>query len=106
MQTHIGARFYSRTIPKPCFANRPTIHPNRLALGCNGPRGEIVRRVPTATYRFRLAVGRPFVFEVMWQSHKPHVTTRQAGPWSYVTVWGPRRCAVLTQILRVTIVPR
>jgi hypothetical protein len=104
--THAGAHYYSRTIPKGCFANRPTIHPHRLALGCNCPRGETVQRAPSAVYRFRLRVNHPFVYEVAWQTHMPHITTTQAGPWSYVKITGPRRCGTLTQVIRVTIVPR
>ena len=104
--THTGAHYYSRTIPKSCFANRPTIHPRRLALGCNCPVGELAQRTPTATYRFHLIVGHPFTFEVAWQTHRPHISTRQAGPWSYVTIRGPRRCGRLTQVIRVTIIPR
>jgi hypothetical protein len=103
--THEGAHYYSRTIPKPCFANRPTIHPHRLALGCNCPRGETVQKPASATYRFHLFVGHPFKFEVAWQTHEPHVTTSQAGPWSYVKISGPRRCGRLTQVISVTIVP-
>jgi hypothetical protein len=103
--SHAGAHYYSRTIPKACFVNRPTIHPTRLALGCNCPRGETVERAPTAVYRFHLLVGHPFTYEVAWQTHEPHITTRQAGPWSYVTITGPRRCGRLTQIISVTILP-
>jgi hypothetical protein len=103
--THEGADYYSRTIPKSCFVNRPTIHPHRLALGCNCPRGDTVQKAPTAIYRFHLLVGHPFKFEVAWQTHEPHITTSQAGPWSYVTINGPRRCGRLTQVISVTIVP-
>lgn len=104
--SHEGAHYYSRTIPKGCFVNRPAVHPHRLALGCNCPRGETVQKAPLAIYRFHLLVGHPFTFEVAWQTHKPHITTRQAGPWSYVTIMGPRRCGRLTQVIRVTIIPR
>lgn len=106
VRTHEGAHYYSRTIPKPCFVNRPTIHPHRLALGCNCPRGETVQKAPLAVYRFHLYAGHAFTFEVAWQTHEPHVTTKQAGPWSYVMIAGPRRCGRLTQIISVTIVPR
>jgi hypothetical protein len=103
--THAGAHYFSRTIPKGCFVNRPAIHPHRLALGCNCPRGETVQRAPSAVYRFRLVVGHAFTFAVAWQTHRPHLTTSQAGPWSYVRITGPRRCGRLTQVLRVTIMP-
>jgi hypothetical protein len=105
--THTGAHVYSRTIPQPCFAHAPAGHPRRLALGCVCPVGEVVAHRPTATYRFALRVGTPFLFEVAWGGqHKPKVTTSQAGPWSYVKVHGPRRCAIVTQVFRVTVVPR
>ena len=48
VRTHEGAHYYSRTIPKPCFANRPAIHPHRLALGCNCPLGETVQKPSSA----------------------------------------------------------
>jgi hypothetical protein len=102
--THDGAHFYSRTIPKPCFVHPPRGLPHRLALGCNCPNGEFVQRAPTATYRFGLVAGTRFQFEVAWGGHKPKITTSQSGPWSYVKVHGPRRCAVVTEIFRVTIV--
>jgi hypothetical protein len=100
--THVGSHYYSRTIPKPCFVNVPKGLPNRLALGCNCPRGEVVPRAPTATYRFPIRAGRAFRFEVAWGGHKPKVTTSQSGRWSYVKVHGPRRCAVVTEIFRVS----
>ena len=105
VRTHAGAHYYSRTIPKPCFANRPAIHPHRLALGCNCPLGETVQKSSSAVYRFPLVVGHPFRFMVAWQTHEPHITTSQAGPWSYITIRGPRRCGRLTQVISVTIVP-
>ena len=104
--SHTGSHYYSRTIPKPCFVHPPKGLPNRLALGCNCPAGEVVQRAPTATYRFSVRAGTPFRFEVAWGGHKPKVTTTQAGPWSYVTVHGPRRCAVVSDIFRVSVVPR
>jgi len=105
LRTHEGAHYYSRTIPKPCFANRPAIHPHRLALGCNCPLGETVQEASSGVYRFPLVAGHKFTFEVAWQTHEPHITTSQAGPWSYVTIRGPRRCGRLTQVISVTIVP-
>lgn len=105
LRTHDGAHYFSRTIPRPCFVNRPTIHPRRLALGCSCPRGKIVPKAPTAVYRFPLVAGHPFRFEVAWQTHEPRIATSQAGPWSYVTILWPRRCGRLTQVISVTIVP-
>jgi hypothetical protein len=102
--THVGSHVYSRTTPSPCFANVPKGLPNRLALGCNCPSGEVVPHAPTATYRFELRAGTRFKFQVVWGgAHKPRVTTSQAGPWSYVKVRGPRRCAVVIQIFRVSV---
>ena len=76
--THTGAHVYSRTVPKPCFAHPPAGHPRRLALGCACPAGEVAPRRPTATYRFELRAGRPFLFEVAWGGqHEPRVTTSQ-----------------------------
>jgi hypothetical protein len=103
--THVGSHYYSRTIPKPCFVNVPSGRPRQLALGCNCPAGEFVARAPTATYRFAIRKGRAFRFLVAWGGHKPKISTSQAGPWSYVKVRGPRRCAVVTQIFRVTVIP-
>jgi hypothetical protein len=104
--THVGSHFYSRTTPKPCFVNVPKGLPNRLALGCNCPRGEVVAHAPTATYRFSVPAGTRFTFQVVWGGHKPKVSTSQAGPWSYVKVTGPRRCAVVTEIFRVSVARR
>ena len=80
--THTGSHYYSRTIPKPCFVH------------------------PSATYRFSVRAGIPFQFQVAWGGHKPKVTTTQAGPWSYVTVHGPRGCGRVSDIFRVTVVVR
>jgi hypothetical protein len=104
--THTGSQYYSRTIPKSCFVHPPKGLPNRLALGCNCPAGEFVPRAPTATYRFSVRAGLPFEFQVAWGGHKPKVTTTQAGPWSYVTVHGPRRCGLVSDIFRVSVVLR
>ncbi len=107
VSTHKGSHFYSRTIPQPCFAKAmgPQF-PRRLAMGCNCPRGEVVPKAPTATYRFAIPAGTHFTFQVAWGgNHEPHVTTRQAGPWSYIKVRGPRRCAVLSQVVSVTATP-
>src|SRR5207248_5178803 len=87
--THTGARYYSRTIPKPCFARPPAGHPRRLARGCACPRGEVATRPATATYRFRLRAGHPFRFAVAWRFFAPKVATNQSGAWSYVKVRGP-----------------
>jgi hypothetical protein len=103
--THPGAKFYFRSVPKGCFAKPPKTLPHRLMLGCSCPRGEVVARGASATYRFRLRAPLPFVFKVAWNLHKPRVTTSQSGSWSFVTVHGPRRCGVVTQVVRVTIVP-
>ncbi len=104
--SHIGSRFFTRTQPPPCYAHPPKGLPARLALGCNCPAGEVVPTGPTATYRFRLAAGRPFEYMVVWGGHKPRVTTSQSGQWSYVKVHGPRRCAVVGEIFRVSVTPR
>ena len=105
--THVGSHYFSRTTPKPCFVNVPKGLPNRLALGCNCPRGEVVPHAPAATYRFPLRAGTRFQFQVVWGgAHKPRVTTSQAGRWSYVKVRGPRRCAVVIQIFRVSVTPQ
>ena len=104
--THPGSQVFSRTQPPPCFVHVPKGLPTRLALGCKGPVGKVVRRGPTATYRFRLRAGRSFEYEVVWGGHRPRVTTSQSGRWSFVTVHGPRKCAVVEEIFRVTIVPR
>jgi hypothetical protein len=104
---HTGSQFYSRTIPQPCFAHAPKGLPKRLAMGCNCPLGEFAPKAPTATYRFPISAGTPFTFAVAWGgTHKPRVTTSQAGPWSYVKVHGPRRCGVLSQVFTVTATPR
>jgi hypothetical protein len=105
--TRYGSHFYSRTQPAPCFAHPPKGLPKRLALGCTCPRGEVAPRRPTATYRFGLKAGTPFTFAVTWGgAHKPKVTTHQKGRFSYVTVHGPRRCSVVTEIFRVHVTPR
>lgn len=104
--THAGSQFFSRTQPPPCFAHPPKGFPKRLALGCKGPIGKVVSKGPTAIYRFRLRAGRSFRYEVVWGGHRPKVTTSQSGRWSFVTVHGPRKCAVVDEIFRVTIVPR
>lgn len=104
--THVGSHFYSRSAPKPCFVNVPKGLPNRLALGCNCPSGEVVQNGPTATYRFRVHAGTAFQYRVTWGGHRPRVTTSQAGRWSYLKVHGPRRCAIVTEIFRVTVIPR
>jgi ABC-type nitrate/sulfonate/bicarbonate transport system substrate-binding protein len=104
--TRYGSHFYSRTQPTPCFAHPPKGLPKRLALGCVCPRGEVVPKAPTATYRFALKAGTPFTFAVTWGGHKPKVRTHQKGPYSYVTVIGPRRCAVVGEIFRVHVTPR
>jgi hypothetical protein len=104
--SHAGSHYYSRTIPKPCFVNVPKGRPRQLAMGCNCPAGEFVQRAPKATYRFAIRKGIPFRFAVAWAGHMPKITTGQAGPWSYVTVHGPRRCAVVTQIFHVTVTTR
>jgi hypothetical protein len=105
--THNGSHFYSRTIPKPCFA-RPMgpKFPRRIAMGCNCPRGQVVPKGASATYRFAIPAGRHFTFQVAWGGNlKPRVTTSQAGPWSYIKVHGPRRCAILSQVVSVTATP-
>jgi hypothetical protein len=104
--THPGAQFYFRSVPKGCFAKPPKQLPNRLMLGCSCPKGEVVARGASATYRFRLSAGRAFTFKVAWNLHEPKISTSQKGLWSFVTVHGPRRCGVVTQVVRVTIVPR
>ena len=91
--SHAGSHYYSRTIDDPEWRGH-------LA---NCPAGEFVARAPKATYRFAIRKGIPFRFAVAWAGHMPKITTGQAGPWSYVTVHGPRRCAVVTQIFRVTV---
>jgi hypothetical protein len=80
-------------------------YPRWLLLGCACPRGQLVARRPTATYRFRLQAGRAFTYAVKWQFHKPHIITRQHGRYSYLTVRGPRKCAAVMWIKRVTIFP-
>jgi hypothetical protein len=107
MLTHKGSHFFSRTTPKPCFA-RPMgpKFPRRLAMGCNCPRGNVVPKAPSATYRFAIPAGTHFTFQVAWGGNrKPRVTTTQAGPWSYIKVHGPRHCAVLSQVVSVTATP-
>lgn len=104
--TRYGSHFFSRTQPPPCFAHVPKGLPKRLALGCLCPRGEVAPKAPTATYRFGLKAGTPFTFAVTWGGHKPKVSTRQKGRFSYVTVRGPRRCSVITQIFRVHVTLR
>jgi hypothetical protein len=104
---HQGSHFFSRTIPSPCFAHVPKHFPKRLAMGCSCPRGQLAPKAPTATYRFPIHAGRQFSFAVAWAGqHKPRVTTSQAGPWSYVRVRGPRRCATLSVVVSVTATPR
>jgi hypothetical protein len=105
--THEGSHFFSRTIPSPCFAHVPKHFPKRLAMGCSCPRGQVAPKPPTATYRFPIRAGRQFSFAVAWAGqHKPRVTTSQAGPWSYVKVRGPRRCAALSVVVSVSATPR
>jgi hypothetical protein len=103
--THYGSHFHSRTQPSPCFAHVPAGFPNRLAMGCICPRGEVAPKAPTATYRFALRAGTPFVFAVTWGGHKPKVSTSQKGAYSYVKVRGPRRCMVIGEIFRVHVRP-
>jgi hypothetical protein len=104
---HEGSHFYSRTIPSPCFAHVPKHFPKRLAMGCSCPRGQVAPKAPTATYRFPISAGRQFSFAVAWAGqHRPRVTTSQAGPWSYVKVRGPRRCASLSVVVSVSVTPR
>jgi len=107
MLTHSGSHFYSRTIPKPCFAqSMAPKFPRRIAMGCSCPRGHFARKAPSATYRFAIPAGQHFTFQVAWGgNHKPRVTTSQGGPWSYIKVRGPRRCAVLSQVVSVTATP-
>jgi hypothetical protein len=103
---HQGSHFFSRTIPRACFAHVPKHFPRRLAMGCGCPRGQLAPKAPTATYRFPIGAGHHFSFAVAWAGqHKPRVTTNQAGPWSYVKVHGPRRCAVLSVVVSVTATP-
>lgn len=107
MATHSGSQFFSRTIPNRCFAHSmgPKF-PRRLAMGCSCPRGSVVPKAPSAVYRFAIPAGQHFTFEVAWGgNHKPRVTTSQGGRWSYVRVHGPRRCAVLSQVVSVTATP-
>ena len=105
--THEGSHFFSRTIASPCFAHVPKHFPKRLAMGCSCPRGQMAPKAPSATYRFPIRAGRQFSFAVAWAGQqKPHVTTSQAGPWSYVKVRGPRRCAALSVVVSVTATPR
>jgi hypothetical protein len=105
--SHSGSQFYSRTIPSPCFAHAPKHFPKRLAMGCSCPRGQIAPKAATATYRFRISAGRQFSFAVAWSGqHRPRVTTSQAGPWSYIKVRGPRRCATLSVVVSVSATPR
>jgi hypothetical protein len=105
--THTGSHFYSRTTPAPCFARAMAPKfPRRLAMGCTCPRGSAVQKAPSATYRFAIPAGRHFTFQVAWGGNlKPRVTTNQAGRWSYIKVRGPRRCAVLSQVVSVTATP-
>ncbi len=104
---HDGSHFYSRTIPRQCFAHVPKGFPRRLAMGCNCPRGTFAPSAPTATYRFAIPAGTRFTFAVTWAgTRKPRVSTSQAGPWSYVQVRGPRRCAVLSAVVSVAATPR
>ena len=104
---HGGSHFYSRTIPKQCFAQVPQGFPRRLAMGCNCPRGTFAPKAPTATYRFAIPAGTQFTFAVKWAgTHKPRVSTSQAGPWSYVRVRGPRRCGVLSAVVSVAAAAR
>ena len=107
MLKHNGSHFYSRTIPKPCFA-RPMgpKFPRRIAMGCTCPRGHVVPKAPSTTYRFAIPAGTHFTFQVAWGgNHRPRVTTSQGGPWSYIKVRGPRHCAVLSQVVSVTATP-
>lgn len=104
--TRYGSHFYSRTQPSPCFAHAPKGLPKRLALGCICPAGEVAPKAATATYRFGLRAGRRFTYAVTWGGHKPKVSTHQKGRYSYVTVRGPRRCSVISEIFRVHITPR
>jgi hypothetical protein len=105
--SHQGSHFFSRTIRSPCFAHVPKHFPKRLAMGCSCPRGQMAPKAPSATYRFPIRAGRQFSFAVKWAGQlKPHVTTSQAGPWSYVKVHGPRRCATLSVVVSVTVTPR
>ena len=107
VRVHAGSHFFSRTIPSPCFARLPTGFPRRLAMGCNCPRGQFAPKAPTATYRFAIPAGTRFTFAVKWAgTHRPRVSTSQAGPWSYVRVRGPRRCAVLSVVVSVSVSPR
>jgi hypothetical protein len=104
---HNGSQFFSRTIPSPCFAHVPQGFPRRLAMGCTCRRGTFAPKAPTATYRFAIPAGTRFAFAVRWAgTHRPRVTTSQAGPWSYVRVRGPRRCAVLSVVVSVAATPR
>jgi hypothetical protein len=106
MAAHQGSQFFSRTIPRPCFARVPAHFPRRLAMGCTCPRGQFAAKAPSATYRFPIPAGRHFTFAVAWAgTHKPRVSTNQAGPWSYVRVRGPRRCAVLSVVVSVRATP-
>jgi hypothetical protein len=105
--SHSGSQFYSRTIPSPCFAHAPKHFPKRLAMGCRCPRGQTAPKAATATYRFPIRAGRQFSFAVAWAGqHRPRVTTSQAGPWSYIKVRGPRRCAALSVVVSVSVTPR
>jgi len=107
MRVHEGSHFFSRTIPSPCFARVPKGFPRRLAMGCSCPRGQFAAKAPTATYRFAIPAGTRFTFAVRWAGTvEPRVSTSQAGPWSYVKVTGPRRCAVVTEIFRVSVARR
>ena len=107
VRVHAGSQFYSRTIPSPCFAHAPKHFPKRLAMGCSCPRGQMAPKAATATYRFPVRAGRQFLFAVAWAGqHKPRVTTSQAGPWSYIKVRGPRRCAALSVVVSVSVTPR
>ncbi len=105
--THEGAHFYSRTIPKPCFAHVPRGFTRRLVMGCSCPQGTFAPRAPSAIYRFPISAGTRFTFAVKWAgTHQPRVSTSQSGPWSYVKVRGPRRCAVLSAVVSVAATPR
>jgi hypothetical protein len=103
--TRPGTAFYARSQPNPCHAHAVKHHPRLLALGCTCPRGNVVKHPSAVTYRFHIKAGRRFEFRVQWRFFKPKVTTSQAGPWSYVRVRGPRKCARTIQVRRVTVSP-